>query len=663
MAAYSFRVAKAPCRCAIPALLIALLAAPAPAQEISEHDYFGDLPVVLSVSRLSQPLNEVPGAVTVIDADTIRRSGAREVAEVLRLVPGFLITRRNGGSTVASYHAALDTFGARMQVYVDGRSVYSSLYLGDTHRGLAGVQLADVERIEVLRGSNSAAFGSNAFLGVVNIVTRAAADTQGLSLSVARGDRGIDDNHMRFGWGNDAAQMRLSASRRITTGYDAVYDDSRRSQLDFRGDFRPGVADDLRLDLGIATEAFGEGVPRIGCTTLAGAGVCDENKERTDGWRNSFLRFDWRRSLGETALLKVAGGIDWERYDTAFVAEQFPNALPIVISAPFDTGGESVRHNLEVQRTDTWSATLRTVIGAEAMREAVRAPFLFSTADSISAHQLRLFGGIEWRPAPRWLFNTGGLWERHSVAGSSFAPRLAANFHILPDHTLRAVSTQSFRMPSLYMFRGSANFRVSSTPLIPPFPVNLPYAAASGQVRPESLIANELGYLGEWRGWGLKFDIRAFDERMNKRIWVSGRDFGNEPGPRIHGFEYQLDWRPLAGTRIVLGEAILREERGRDRIDEHFEAPHRTGTVAWYQQLPGGFDLGVLTHYATPYRWDTQQLDGMRQLDARLAYTFRSGATRGELAVTVQSLGGSHMEFLRTRQFGRRAYASLRLDF
>jgi hypothetical protein len=56
-------------------------------------------------------------------------------------------------------------------------------------------------------------------------------------------------------------------------------------------------------------------------------------------------------------------------------------------------------------------------------------------------------------------------------------------------------------------------------------------------------------------------------------------------------------------------------------------------------------------------------LDGMRQLDARLAYAFRTGATRGELSVTVQSLGGTHMEYQRTQFFGRRAFVSLRLDF
>lgn len=661
-----------PLRCWGLPLLLAALALPAAAQRVSEKDFLDELPVVLSVTRLAQPLNETPGAVTVIDADMIRRSGAREVAELLRLVPGFLVTRRNGGNTVAGYHSSLDIYGARMQVYVDGRSVYSSFYFGDTHRGLAAVDLADVQRIEVLRGSNSAAFGSNAFLGVVNIITRAPADTHGVSVSVARGDRGIDDNYVRLGWGTESAEMRLSASRRITTGYETLYDDSRRSQLQFRGDFRVSSADDVSVNLGVATEAFGEGFPRMACSIPPGVpAICDTNKERTDQWRNGFAHFAWSRTLSETSLLKVAGGIDQELYQSGFLAEQFPAALPIVISAPIDFGGRALRQNLEVQRTDVWSRDLRTVFGVEVLREEVRAPFLFSSDASISNHQLRAFGGIEWRPGADWIINTGGLAERHSMAGSTFAPRLAVNYHLHPEHTLRAVTTQSFRTPSIYMFRGLASLQATSKLLAAPFTVlsraALPYAAATGKVKPESVIANEIGYLGELHRFGLKIDVRGFTERINKRIWITAQDAVNFPGPDLHGVEYQLDWSPADGTRVVFGEAQLREEAGRAGVSniEHVEAPHRTGSLALYQKLPHGFDLSLITHYATAYQWagSSQVLDGTRQLDARLAYAFRAGATRGEAAVVVQSLGGSHMEYLRTQSFGRRAFATLRLDF
>jgi hypothetical protein len=145
----------------------------------TEADFFADVPTVLTVSRLAQPLQDTPGAVTVLDREWIRRSGARTLAELLRLVPGYLVSGYNGANPVAAYHAPVDELGTRNLVLIDGRSVYSSTYLGGTLHGMYVLSLEEIERIEVLRGSNSAAFGANALFGVINVITRHPQDTMG----------------------------------------------------------------------------------------------------------------------------------------------------------------------------------------------------------------------------------------------------------------------------------------------------------------------------------------------------------------------------------------------------------------------------------------------------------------------------------------------------
>jgi len=363
-------------------------------------------------------------------------------------------------------------------------------------------------------------------------------------------------------------------------------------------------------------------------------------------------------------MLRVVGGIDQERYTSAFVAEQFPAIGPITaIRAPLDFGGQGLRHNLEIQRSDMHREGLRTVFGAEWLREEARSPFLFSTNDATSAQALRLFGGVEWKPAPDWVINAGGLWERHSLAGTEFAPRFALNYHLDTENTLRAVTTKSFRMPSIYMLRGLGGFVVTFTPPLLP-PTAVPYVATTGTVKAETVIANEIGYLGEFRRLGLKADARLFIERINKRHWAVGLDFVNLPGPELHGAEYQLEWKPFAETRIVFAETQIRERPGRDGISETGEAPHRTGSLALYQRLPGQFDLTLIHHSATAYQWGVgQMVEGSREFDVRLARAFRAGATSGEMALTVQSLGGGFKGFQPTQVYGRRAYLSLRLDY
>ena len=90
----------------------------------TEMDFLGDMPIVLSVSRLAQRLDETPGAVTILDRNFIRQSGARDVADLLRVVPGFQTTTSfETDAPMATYHGRTDEWANRIQVLVDGRSI------------------------------------------------------------------------------------------------------------------------------------------------------------------------------------------------------------------------------------------------------------------------------------------------------------------------------------------------------------------------------------------------------------------------------------------------------------------------------------------------------------------------------------------------------------
>ena len=89
----------------------------------SETDYYQELPVVLSSSRLSQPLSEAPNAMTVIDRKMITASGFRSIADLFKLVPGMYVSYYKGSQPIVSYHGSTDQYTRRMQVLIDGRSV------------------------------------------------------------------------------------------------------------------------------------------------------------------------------------------------------------------------------------------------------------------------------------------------------------------------------------------------------------------------------------------------------------------------------------------------------------------------------------------------------------------------------------------------------------
>lgn len=647
-----------------------LLAFPAAGQGISEKDYFGDLPAVLTVSRLAQPLNEVPGSVTVVDREMIRRSGAREVAEVLRLVPGFLFTARNGANPQASYHSGMDVFGSRMQVYVDGRSLYSSSLFGDTHLGLRGLILEDIERIEVLRGSNSASYGANAFLGVINIVTRHAADSHGAMLSVTAGDMGVNDNVARLGWGDEKASYRITGSRRVDRGFDGLYDDSHISRIQFRGDFVPTREDEVMVQLGAGELARGEGIGTAG------------NPFRTIDQSDLYLSLHWQRQRAPNEKLELRAVYERESFsDQALVTGNVGGA----VSAISDNSSSLERKELGLQHSIVLSPKTRIAWGGEWRHESLFSPALYTTKESISLHQWRGFGTVEWRPHKQWLLQASAMQEGHSYTGSSFSPRLAASFHLTPNHTFRYGVTKSQRAPTFYELRADTRlYNLSSGNALVPVGTQIPVAGwlykSSGTVKAETLISNEIGYLGYFREANLSVDIRAFVERMNHRISVQGRtiqnpaypanpftnvrDFVNLPGPHLHGFEYQFDWRPFPETRLILAEMHIRSKQG-SVVGETLEAPTRNTAITWLQTLPGGIEFSAISTASTPIKWASggDLINTPRRLDFRVGKAFAIGTTRGEASFTVQAINGGHQIYKLNQRFNRRAFANLRLDF
>lgn len=622
-------------------------------RRVTELDFLSEMPVVLSVTHMAQPLDEVPGALTVIDREMIRRSGAREVADLLRLVPGFLMTRTQAG-LIPSYHSGLDAYSARMQVYVDGRSVYSSLFLGDTHFGLRGLVLEDIERIEVLRGSNSASFGANAFLGVVNVITRHAADTLGAMVSVTQGDGAIDDHVARVGWGTREASFRLTASRRKDSGLYNSADDANQSRLGFRGDLQVTPNDKVLVTLGA-----GDITHLNGSTTVT-------NPTRPVTVHDIYASSVWEHQLASGNVIKTRFTHDIEHWRDIFTITAYPTNISV--------GGRVERTELGSQYLFSLNDAVRAVGGIEYRREAAESRPLFATNDSVSVHQWRFFGNLEWRMSQNWLVQAGAMRESHSIIGNSLSPRLAANYRFLPNHTLRAVSTKAFRAPTIFELRGDRQYRYSTTDAIIPVQGRA-YLAVDG-LKYEEIRSDELGYLGRFREIGLTVDARAYIEKINQRIKWATRTVGtftnvayarNERGPLLRGYEYSLIWEPRAGTKLIYNDTRIGRVAGLPTDNQ--ESPANVSSWVWFQDLPGGFEATVISAFSSPLKWDTgDQIGISRRLDVRLGKPFQMGATKGELAVTTQSINGGHFIHKTTLATGpwkqdRRAFITLRLDF
>lgn len=629
-------------------------AAATPASALSEADFLAEMPIVLSVSRLPQRLDETPGAVTILDRDMIRLSGARDVADLLRLVPGFQTsTSFETGAPFASYHGGFDSYSNRIQVLIDGRSVYSPYSIGSVGPGLQTVALADIERIEVLRGSNSAAYGARALLGVINIVTRHTLDTLGLQATLRAGENGVRDGQARIGWGQQDASYRLTVDRRGDDGLAGSNGHNEVSRVNLRVDLRSGAGDEIGLRAGGLDIQFGKGL----------VGKID-NVLRDAAFKSGYAQLDWRRVLNADEDLAFSYSHSQEIYDDSFMyLGPVLNSAgrPVMGQALFDASGRSSSDAASLQHTVRFDNALRVVWGGEFRREAVASQGLYNTDSTFVTEFNRLFGNAEWRAARDLVLNAGLMLEHSSVSGDRVSPRLMLNWHAAQGQTWRAGVSKAFRPPST--FESFSDVRYFSTEGVP----QVISILASGKARPEGLLVRELGYLGAFPKIALDLDVRLFQEQfdgfLRQKNDTRPADYLNGENLQIQGLEYQMKWRAWQGAQIIFNQAFTAISSTDPSAT--LAAPRRASSLTFFQKLPGGLDLSLMrqdTSDVTPQGGGIDSIRAISRTDLRLGLPLRFGSNRGELAMVVQNLGSPYTDYRKTFSFERRAFVTLQLE-
>lgn len=626
---------------------------------LSEQDFFEDVPVVLSVSRLSQRLDEAPGAVTVLDRAMIRQTGARDVADLLRFVPGFRVSDSFESNTPqASYHNNLGDYSNRVQVLVDGRSVYSTFLWGSTGPGLQTVAIDNIERIEVIRGSNAAAYGARAFLGMINIITRDTVDTVGTSARIAGGDNGIQDTMVRLGWGDQQSAFRVTVDQRADNGLKGAAGLDRINRVNFRWDAQaaPGDRVEVRLGQSVIASAVGfEGADDIGL--------------RTRWISTSYAQLDWQRVLSADAdlALQVSHMDEW-------VQDRVPNTTFTDITMDFS--GRANIDALSLQQNLRLHQGLRLVLGGELRRESLVSRAMYDTDAALTTDFYRLFGNVEWHLVPSLVFNAGGMWERNSVSGDTFSPRTMLNWHVAAGQTLRFGLSRAYRPPSTFEESSRQIYR-SPQLAAAGFPngefVNY---LSRGGLRPERINAQEIGYLGTFDTLRMDLDVRVFNEDITDVIkerkeandytkyYINTLGASYEVGRvqsilNIHGIEFQLKWRPWEGGQFTWGQLVI--DNGQLDPRSRFTS----ASLMYAQKLGADTQISVMGSHsdAIPEMpGDGVPGPAVNRWDVRVAQGVRWGAHRGEVSFVIQNLGPDYPDFMPSFYFRRQAFIALKLD-
>ncbi len=198
---------------------------------------------VTTVSRGESTVGESPAAIFVITPEMIRRSGAINIPELLRMVPGLEVGHIDSSKWGVASRGFNDRFANKLLVQMDGRTVYTPVN-GGVYWDTVDYPLQDIERIEVIRGPGASVWGANAVNGIINIITKSAKDTQGFLLSAGGGSEERAFASFRFGGlANDNLAYRVYGKwLEHDRGFnleDNARDDWRYGRFGFRLDWKP----------------------------------------------------------------------------------------------------------------------------------------------------------------------------------------------------------------------------------------------------------------------------------------------------------------------------------------------------------------------------------------------------------------------------------------
>ncbi|MBV8061947.1 MAG: TonB-dependent receptor [Nevskia sp.] len=572
---------------------------------------------VTSVSKHAQSLADAAAAVYVLTGDDIRRSGAHSIAEALRQVPGLEVAQVSAQQYAITARGFNSTSADKLQVLLDGRSVYTPLTSG-VFWDVLDTDLADIDRIEVIRGPGAALWGANAVNGVINIITRSARDTTGVAARAAGGN--IERAYGAARWGFDAgagavrlyAQGNEVASSAQPDGQDAI-DGMRLEQLGFRSDWDLPHTQTLTVSgdayTGRERAAGLSGGPTD--TTVTGGNVVGRWGGRSDGGSN------W----------SLLGYYDGYARDIPGIYAETRNTYDLEFQQDFRLGNNLLLYGVGYRNSHDDTAAPPSVI-----------PFLPSRL-TLQTGNTFVQDQIDLGPVSVTL---GTKFETSTYTHFEFEPSLRLGWHVAEPVFLWAAASRAVRTPN----RLDEDLAIFCPP-----PNGFPGTCGPGLFRignPElkstRLLAYEAGLRWVPAG-GVSVDLATFYNNYSDVLSTETTPppfrYANKLTAHSYGGELSLAWRPWSWASVRPYYQLLRIDASAagDSTDtssvaalEGSDPRHGAGLLLGVEPAPG-WQADLDLRYVD--KLPALQVPDYAEMNLRLAWKL---APRLELALSGRNL-------------------------
>ncbi len=578
---------------------------------------YGDKSTISIATGSRQTLRRAPAVATVITAEDIAAMGAIDLDDVLETVPGVHVTRSQVGWE--AQYVIRGIYGANNpQVLLLQNGVpMTIMFTGGKGVAWGGYPVEHIARIEIIRGPGSALYGAEAYAGVINIITKTAADTPGTQLGAHAGSFKTRDVWVQHGGkmgGLDvAAYLRVGGTDGIKEIIAADAQSPRDKVFGTHASLAPGPlntgydAIDANLDIGYQNWRWRAGY-KLRNDVGTGAGIAsaldpvgkirDERITTDLSWTEPRFAADWGAGLNFSYLQykqRIPEHLRLSPPGTRFPTGLFPEGMighPDIserqarLSAFVTYSGfadHGLRFGLGHDDLNLYeTATFKNYIFNAAGVPVPTGPVIdYSAIQPFLLPQRRkltyLYGQDEWHFARDWTLTAGVRHDRYSDFGGTTNPRLALVWDASLDLTAKLLYGRAFRSPSFNEAYGINNPVQRGNPNLRPETINTLEAAFSWQARKDTQLNLSLFH----------YKMQDLIRSVPNQISGTGATFNNIGNQNGKGLELELVWDANRSLRISGNYAWQRSIDEATGQDAGYAPHHHLYARADWRLVPG----------------------------------------------------------------------------
>jgi outer membrane cobalamin receptor len=511
---------------------------------------------ITTATKTLENINKSGATVSVISAEDLKNMGARNLMDALKRLPGLGINQMTMGMSAVEVRGVKTDFGEKVLFLMNGHPINNNLVNGGAHSSYNNFMIDDIKRVEVLRGPGSALYGANAFVAVINIITKDVSDINGPKVTLGAGSYQSKKLNMQLG--ESYGQLDLTANLNI---YDT---DGFKGDVESDAIGASGKSDywNQRYDLGMQL-AYGDYslqakyIKRQSGPFLGANNVLNDDSEQE--YIDYFVEFAYQRALSNQLTFSSKLYFDhfqfdnlWEIFPENFTdgdGNNYPDGLLVRSPVEHDKTG------LELQLEYRLNAQHKLLSGIMVEHQSQYNVELWSNGGAGPLQDISSFEN--WNGSHNrnihaayvqdiWDINetlrliAGTRYDSYSDFGSSFNPRMSLSWEFTDNYSLSTSYGAAFRAPTFGELYNTNNTSIVGNPDVQPEEIETYEVAVSGEINKK-----------------VNFKITGFHNNISDLIGkvpstIAASESGNIGKLKVDGIEMELNSRQKGGSIISL---------------------------------------------------------------------------------------------------------------